>query len=219
MARIPTEFRKSADFAATYEFNDIASGLGYQKFYGAVLSKMSGAIIVSGAVLTDNEIYSHYPYLRHSTTGGFSKTKLAELDFDSSDFNLTRVIDGKMLLNFPYYLETGTGSGMNTQFIATLYKVDGTTETFLVSGQTLTQEIAASASGSGYCAMELEIPKTKITNGDKLRITAEWYVTSTAGAGQTAIAVWSFDPANRDPLSKFDSGTSTEFYIPFVIDL
>ena len=58
MARLPTNFRKSAEAIATFSFEEIASGLGVITFFGIASQDSSG---VDYHLVTNKEVFSQPP--------------------------------------------------------------------------------------------------------------------------------------------------------------
>lgn len=191
---IPTIFaQKVAPFLASYDWIDFAEGSGSVKFYGFAVNLSAGLSYVlnretaysttsgynGSADRRDNNNY----HTSTNTTG-----KIIDLDMDTLAFNTARLVGGTCLLNVPWSLGfEDTASKGTFHLVAVIKKLatDGTTETDLL---TLTSNtLGNTAAGSNatsysnvYFTLKGEIPKTKISLGEKIRITLEFYVDTLA---------------------------------------
>lgn len=214
----PPIYRRSPPALVSYSASEVLTGVAPQQFYCAVITKMSGATAVSGAILVDNTISSQYTQEYSQLTGSYTSVKRAEYDFDSAPLNKTIILDGKAHFEMPYMMISGTGNGAGVYFVGYVSKLSGGSETILVSGQTVRISGAASTTKEGYAVLELTVPRTQFFRAEQIRATIEWWTDSEATAGQNIEQGWGHDPANSDPLNKFAS-TTTLVRLPFVADI
>lgn len=224
---IPIKYRKQQETSiATYNYTDIASGVGYVTFY---LIKPTGTSTISGAtLLTSASAYD--PNVATETTTNVQAnvwTLLTTTAFDTPIFALPRTMEGDAV----YYMTNGVYDGQagvrsEQVVIPTLQKVDsaGTVTNIVVgiSGDAVSDTGSSAQFVWQKNAQVLTIPKTHFKKGDVLRLKIEqWYKrNSTSGDGHFAIA---HDPKNATALP--DDRTMDGFPsistidIPFDIDL
>lgn len=198
---IPQVYEVGAEAGvASYDYTDIASGVGYSKFYLMVSDDDSG------------RQYSLQPSTFYSFLVETKKTNNSvTLTFDSSPFNLPRTIRGTAYLNIGIQMEAPAGD-----ITATFQKWDGSNATNIAtpvvdSGRNTADAIV-------FC-FEMPCTQTIITKGEQLRLVL---TLDTAGTSGEYIAV-GHDPLNRDgatlkPASE-DTITSSNINVPFRIDL
>lgn len=182
----------SENAVASYNQEDIASGVGWVKFYCGVTD--DGNYILTTIPFTSS-VSSQYSIL---TTADAST-----ITFESSAFNSPRMVGGKMLVKYP--CTTGAVSGNRTWTIA-LYK--NTTSLVSVSAITLP------ADRGGYYTAALTVPDTVIGIGDVIKVV----FVQTAGSNLYLI----HDPSDEFDgiIGGTDAGhSSLQCYIPFRIKL
>lgn len=214
---------------ASYDFTDLASGTGLERFYAATV--ISGGLLY---VLTPNQIYSDAVVLSSGTLTNISTAAFVaqEYNFDSSEFNLPRTVNGKMDLLIPWGVigQTSATDNDTIYHLITLKKLQGSTETNISNVKTgertygpIDTQIKTFLEP---CVME--VPQTNIKKGEQLRINLKQYARSGLAANGSRKLFIGVDPQNRllnrnDGQNYLSSGqfdTSTMFYdIPFKIVL
>lgn len=221
MAGIPINFALPGEGSvASYNWTEIASGLGYRSFNFAALYDGSA----ENYVLVENNLFTE-GVIQSSRSGGVTTTE--EKDFD-------------LIFNKPFQLAPGnvyTTCALGTQnstagtltitgyLELTLYKVVGVTETTI--GTTRSQATGAStnSAAANWLSVEYIFPiasQVNFAKGDKLRVTARIVLTSTAN--NTAIAFF-FDPSNLGittygyAFTNTRSYVNSKIYVPQRIDL
>jgi hypothetical protein len=216
---IEAVYRKYGEAAvASYDYVDVAAGLGYVEFKGftsrpaGVLTYHLGKEVMepgytSGAVLVNNERRSFV--CNNDTSGGIT--------FETSAFNLPRLLKGRVYTNFTL-THISTSAQAVTPTIS-LYK--NTTLLGTCSG-------AAVASGTPYHQtynLSFDVASTNIKRGDVLKLTISG---AAVAAAKTMVE---HDPLNRDQASYtsapdiYPGITATQYptelncFIPFKIDL
>jgi len=210
------KFQTQQTAISSYDYTDIASGTGYVIFYGGNLSDGTSA---SGSyVLSDNVFYSENKNT-HTVLNTTSWANAMDITFESSIFNLPRIIEGKALINATLGHGATGGAIPLTRLSGTrIIKYDGTTETVLA---TVTSDITTggAALGAHIFSMEVDIPQTLFKAGDTLRLNTNVWVKLDAGAGVT----WTIahDPADRNDSTYIPDAdpTTLTFHVPFKVDL
>ncbi len=195
--QISSLFKAPPQAVASYDYNDLVSGFGYQTFYLAI-SKDSTA---STYKLVTQEVYS--------ANGQTDLDEDDEVNFDSSTFNSTRVIKGTFYMTGSLYSIGTNGPG---QFTARLLRVDADdAEHEIFSIITSPQ---SPKSTRVYYLLEASCTTTTIKKGEKLRLE----VIGIAGGNKTHIGTSprDQDAENLKP-STTDCTTITRLFIPFKI--
>lgn len=213
---IPRRYRKSPDFVATFDFQDVAAGIGYNTYYAF-------------AMVQDGTTRSYFLspqkdfYTDHNQSGGStsnSSVSTVTLDFDSSTFNLQRTAKGSAIVYFT--VRNPEADITNCQFKAQIKKVasDGTTVTTLSSeftklfdGTAGTGAIPANTSYNVLFMMPLT--ETIIAQGEKIRLTIKLIELDA-----TDNIIVYHDPAGRD----FDTiganfSTAMKLIMPFKLQI
>lgn len=212
---IPVKYRKSPEFIATYDWVDVANGLGFIRFYLVTAHNPS-----VNYVLTDQgtDYWPSEIEVGGSTTTQGSVATIQDVRFILSQFNSQRIIDGTAKIQFGFDYN-GTGAGMEVYVDFYLYHYDGTTETQIgtVSALSDTND-AVGAEDSRVSTMA--VTRTIFKKGDVLRFRALLRAESADGNPQK---IWiGADPQNRDGTnitpSTTDATTRSWVDVPFEID-
>lgn len=202
-------YRKAGEGAtASYDFTDLASGLGYQTFYGAC-SKSDGAG-TSFALLANI-----LPSMRKETF--IVNNGTATLGFNSSPFNLPRTIKGNAFISLGYATISDLGAG--TSFAVCLYKYSGTTVSLIATSQALEFLPAGALNISSQALIQMPCTQTIIKKGDYLKLNI--YIEAINPGTGTYISL-GHDPTGKDGhYIKEASGATTimKVNIPFKIDI
>lgn len=181
---IPTRYRKTSEPSiVSYDWIDIADGMGTISFYLCATGTSSG----NDYILTQNAL----PTAGLGYEGG---NNYEEFDFDTSSFNLPKIIEGTAYICI--YGRAHNGDTTNWQ--VKLQKVD------VDDNETDITSLATSSSTgdvSRYINVPLEVPLTNIKRGEKLRL----YVKTGGSSYRTY-----FNPTEPNP---------SVIYIPFKIDI
>lgn len=213
---IPQIYRKSAEAAiASYDYTDIAAGIGVQTFY-ACQAVMSGETLYSLAA--DSSIYS----------GAISEKDnkiTSDLDYDVT-FNLPRIIKGTIRVSVTQGV-FGVGATDWVYLTISLYKVSGGTPTQIgTTERTIVTKIDGSVILSKTCLLEFETGgKIHFKKGDILRLKV--IGVSNPSAHADSETGYGCDPADRNDqivgvkvkiINDVDT-TQLKVAVPFVIDL
>jgi len=185
------------DAIASYDYTDIANGLGVINFKAFTTETSAGVAYVLGT----NNIYS-------AVIGNYSSSAgIRTLTFDSSPFNAPRTADGTA------YLSYGVAGAATAQIsgAAIIQKWNGTTATTmggLVIGPTFT---AAAGKLGEMQLLPFNLTQTRIAKGEQLRLV---FYMSSAGADDTELG---HDPQGRDGLvlSGASVTSAMNLFIPF----
>ena len=152
MADFPKEFsRQGGEALATYNFTELASGESYIIWY------------VLGEQGTDPE---NEQWLTSSNINSSnSQRSVTSIDVDTTIFNITRTINGRVYFNINWDTDTTSSRSLSVR----LYKVatDGTTET------ALTSEITGrtwSVNSAQILFVSEDVSDEKIQRNEKLRL-------------------------------------------------
>jgi len=188
---VPLVYRGGGEnIISSYDFKDIASGIGYEVFYLMVANHGTDGVKY---ILTPNSaFYSYTP--ETVTTSGTAYT------FDSSTFNLPRVVKGTAVVNIGLDV---TASGGDDTVAAQLWKWDGTTATAITA-----QVTAPVINTSIMISFAIPCTETMIKQGEALRL----IITMAVNDGDIT---WGHDPAGRTSDTAF---SSSRINVPFKVD-
>ena len=189
-----TKFTTTSPVLASFSFSEFASGLGFVNFFFCGTTDSVGA----GYILTERALLAR-PVLVLTTTG-------MDVDFDLSPFNRSIRLKGTASINLTTNFNVPGGTH-NWNYVITIRKWDGTTETDIATVTTDTVSVSASSNGEVTQLTQLEIPETNFSTGDILRVNID--AVSTGGPFNLHI-----DPADRGGIN-----ANSLINIPFLIDL
>jgi len=218
---------------ASYDFYDLATRIGYKKFYGCAQYNSSDTASTAPAAMTNSTAYflavdtvqSDPIYTPHTGTplnGTWSNA--IDIDFDLI-FSNPQIISGDAFINATVQV---TDAGLNGDlYVTTKYFIrhyDGSTETDLGSGFGRYEYTNETTEVHRDC-VKINIPLTKFKVGDRLRVTAQVIWASNHATPNDKSCLIYHDPANRMETGSVDLPTGakadTDFvvYVPFKIDL
>jgi len=224
----------------TFDYFDISNGTGYDIYFG--LKGDDGEYFTTTQSSIRSEEIASYVDNQNVTT---SFVKYFDIDFDIP-FNLPRNVKGKVLVMVPMGARaTSVAQLMSFYTIAKAVHWDGSTETTLATGQSITTSLTMATAGTAYAARNnfivMDVATLKhFKKGETLRITIEGYYKSVAN--ETYDLMLGHDPADRDfdntapqepsiPASMIlgneisgggtitNLGTKLEIHVPFVTDI
>ena len=209
---IPNRFQQSSPILASFPSQELATGLGYEVYYGVCQSFPASALAPYTTAnpqyfLMDNNALDLY-----TDTTSTSTQTTATLNFDSSPFKIPRVVSGKVFINFAVKGHTTT---TNCTFSARLYKYDGSTETAITALQTLDYNgnnapaVAMAANQIVNFMAAIDATDTIIKVTEKLRLKV--VVTD---VDNEAITVY-HDPLGRDVFSNSNFSSRMKIKVPF----
>jgi len=199
---------------ATYNYTDIAEGTGVIAF-NAFSYSLSGSTLYG---LTSQTPYSS-DIEKTITSITTAYTKLLDLDFDLTPFNLPKTIKGKAIVTIPFKLFNADADKDYSAFVKAIIK-KGAVE--IASAFSSKVEISDQAiSKTKVFNLPITLDGTLFKKGEILRLTIELWGQREAGSGGTMTI--GIDPANRDGaiITKATDliPTKLEFYCPFKLDL
>ena len=210
---VPPMFRSHEQSIKTYDYVDIASGIGYVTYYGGWT--------VDKTLLSNIAFYSADVLHEGGEAGGTFVTIL-DHDYDV-EFRLPRTLKGTAIVNVPVGMHRETANVCHIRATAYIRKVPvvGAEEEIASNVGT---DYALNAADARYVdAIDITIPETHFKAGETLRLTIVIDSHSTAnGSGD-----WGFyghDPYDRsqdeNDTNDFSTYPSTlSALIPFKIDL
>lgn len=212
---LPMKHRKSGEGAiASYDWTDIAEGVGYRTFYGVFnLSGSTGLLVNSRSVYSGT--YNGYHTVSDPLTTSY--VKVISKDF-ATTFNLPKIVKGKVLINAGHLLglEGTSGGSVSVYDNVTIYKNNVSIGT--MSGSEIIATTGIGLATSGMSSVIVDIPKTHFKKNDELKVLVDVYAKKTGT--QLATTSLGHDPIGRDPDSTYARASTTLFInVPFVIDL
>jgi hypothetical protein len=196
---------------ASYNYTDIAEGTGMVGF---------NCCYATNSFLSTEELYSVNIETTNST-GEADYTKIIDIDFNLSAFNMPKTIGGTGICMVCFAFAETTPGTKNIKIIARVRKWDGTTETEIANGE----EVYTNAPDGIYLApILITIPETDFKKGEILRFTIEGWGQDTSDGCVVRLTI-AHDPKNRDgtyivPSTDSPETTTTlKFYCPFSLDL
>lgn len=224
---------------ASYNYTDVAEGTGVIAFYG-------GGIATSGAVeyRLDSRQFDPWHHVRlngdETNSGRYaiaissssSYTKIHDLDFKTSAFNLPRTLNGTMHCQIPFAFDPQLSTDdLRLYAVANVIRLRDAVETQIATGTSEPQSTAVTSATvtDGMISFIVTIPKTKFKKNDILQVTLEIWAQRFAGSGSHAVLIVT-DPLARDvaaapggtdPIDevRYTGGRPLIFYIPFDLDL
>ena len=133
------KFTTVSQAIASYSYNDIVSGLGYQIF--SCFATINDTTISYG--IGTSPIFSDPERTLLGTYGNASFERKLDLAFDTTPFNTARTASGVIFVNIPFGA-IGSTNNSNVYCLVRVYHFDGSTETLLGSEQK-TQTVVAVA--------------------------------------------------------------------------
>lgn len=213
---VPKVYRQSREpINVNYDWNDLASGQGYVTFY---CSKATASYVsMTEAILSSTIDEKSATRAWNSPSSGWV-TRI-EHDFDTSEFNLQRVIQGTAFWTGTWFATRVSGSGLwQCRVVVNVYHYDGSTETLIGTGTT---DSAAGYSGVNDRTgnLPIELTETILAAGDTLRINVQ--VQDSGGNPDTGYCGVAYDPLNRDGSYLTEANSDTRqmiIRIPFKIE-
>ena len=203
-------FSTASPVLASFDFTDIANGVGFESYYCFVSETNTGEALGLTPQIIRSAINQIDLTLATSPNTIFK-------DFDLSQFNIPRTIKGTAIITGSL---TWDRSDANQRGFLTvgLYKWDGSTETLLASDRTI--EYGNLDQDDNYLLL-LDVPETVFATGEILRLKFTATVTGTTGT-PSSFSIGT-DPTDRDggtlkPASE-DVTTVTRVDTPFKLDL
>ena len=202
---------------ASYDFTELASGLGYVLFYGTVSTPVGVKTynLMTNQLEPGNSAYANSEdHERSSNLRSASPPETITKTFTTSQFNSTKIVDGTAIVNFT----VDTGTGATNQMPAT-----GMDVSILKNSTTLvTTNVGVQLSGNGVAAtynLTMDVPQTIFKKGDTLA------VKTSVALIDTQSVYFEHDPLNRDrgatgnrmALTATTNPTAFRVYIPFKI--
>lgn len=182
---IEKTYRVSPTNIVTYDYQDIANGLGMKNFeiYKTVDSVGTNYSLVDYGNLSALRTEPiNFDVAGTAINNPADFTLSLDLDLDLNAFQTSRTVGGgKAYFMFTSSQSQTSAYSSEWKHIVRVRKWDGTTETEITSVETVTK------TGYGTSAdyfVEVEIPKTKFSRGDQLRITIQGLVKGASASNE-----------------------------------
>ncbi len=186
-------FPRRGEFIETFDFSDIASGLGFEAFWG------------TPSVDTGGIDYNLLPFQLHSGQAQTFTRQTEEgtttVNFDSSTFNLPRTTKGIAYVSFSIDASVATATSASAQ-IAIIH------EDLSVTNISSAFEVPQIGTTPKVELLALPLTQTTIKKGEKLRLIMKIIVDASGGNGELF-----HDNTNSD------STLHLKVLIPFRIDM
>ena len=160
-----TKFSTASEALASFDFQDLASGLNFQNFFAALTDLTAGAEFI---LVDDSSILSGK--ISTNRTGAGTTT----LTFDSSPFNLARSVRGTAVFS------CGVGGANTASMVVTarLQKWDGSSATNISSVITSANFTTATPILDKMILLQLPLTETIIAEGEQLRLLVTFQTTN-----------------------------------------
>lgn len=181
----------------SYNYSDLASGLGYETFH-------AGTTVNDGSTT----VYNLTPFTYSSDTQ-YSDVDTTGLKFDTSVFNLPKTLKGTAFVEIPMSTDGRTPATVKED--VTLYRVDtGDTEHEIGTGTSS----SLGANSQAVKTVSIDCTETLIKKGEKLRFKIA------SNSGSTNGAFVAHDPNSSSSITHFDTIESTDLkvQVPFRIN-
>jgi hypothetical protein len=213
---LPQNFPTPAESSITsYNWTDVASGAGYQRFYGFHTKDSSS----EQKQLSTESLDSENPKTQvlADTTPAYNKD--IDYDYDIS-FNTPRDIYGNILINATLEVNAvgGGGNRSSAYTVITAYKVVGGVETSLGTVTSATMTTGGSTVTAFRLSQKIAVAKTHFAT---LRFTVEVWTEGTGGSCN--VVMWHDASARQTTTANnsygFKESTDLLFQVPFKINL
>jgi len=204
---ISSIFPQAREVLANYNWVDVAAATGYISYdvYKTVDSTGITRMLMptreitnlySQTYFTPVNLAAHFLY-RGTATTSTSYTKIFDLNFDLTEFQLPRTIKGlaHLKVGISAYAAGAAVQQSYVYIIAKIRKWDGATETEIASVQSLTLNKDDLEKEITY-SLGITIPQTHFKKGEQLRLTIEGWGKTESGTDSLNIAVGG-DPQDR----------------------
>ena len=196
-------YTTSSSILTSFDWVDVETGTGIIQYKGAGITESAGVVYT----LDKNSTLFSYPNMsRYSTTTSY--VKAFDLDFDCGELTIPQILKGTAIMEVPI-TQTFENSAVavSCYIVFTLKKVlaDGTTEETIV---TKTSSVVARGSTTVpiqyYIVSQMEVPRTDMAIGQKLRLTMEVYAKHLGDGGGLGVC---YEPSNAAIAATNSSGT------------
>ena len=200
---------------ASYDYYDIASGIGLKNFY--VAQALSSGALTDYYLTTDATDYSGRTSCKMIPAGAGYTTD----DNYEVTFNLPKIIKGNVRVSVLQGLAAG-GAGQFVFLLMKLYKVSGGVVTQL-GDEVCTNPVVSIGSTTTFSRENtvFVVGRTHFKKGDILRLNIKVYASNLVSTG------YGTDPAGRDDVASVSGGiiatagnsTQLKVGVPFVLDI
>ena len=198
---------------ASFSFTDIAEGTGITNFFGMNTQNDAGV----DHSLSQTAYFSDDIFTVAAGTAATASTKLLDLDFNLSAFNLPKIVKGTATFSVSWGFIAG-GFLYEAFIIARVKKND----VEIASVQSETINGVSAGKGGNVTLMQVVLPQTHYKKGEVLRVTMELWAKKLSGSGANGLFYIFHDPKARTDAAATTIGLETtisQMGIPFRIDL
>ena len=225
------KFTTASPVIATFDASDVDEGLGFVHFKGSATSEfLTQSTDTVNHHITKNDVFSEPTETKVvdnvSLTGGSNVFAIeGTLDFDTSAFNLSRIVKGTAIINGSMAVHAnGVGSpGFPNLYIKfTVYHFDGSTETSIGTANThaIEQQTAGQQTAESF-SIPVTLTQQHFAKGDKIRVTADFFMARNGTQATEGSASIAHDPQNRNGVVYITDAsanhTTLNIFIPFLI--
>lgn len=229
---VPTTYGAPTDTAlANYDFVDIAAGVGYELFYFACTGKNVNYSNQQQFVINNQTFYSDFiaSGATYTAQNANTYTQAFSFDFETSAFNLPRVVNGEAIVTVPALHRNVDGAEYRVFATTKIYRITDSGASFELgqtSGATWSQTGGAGTLNSEVLTLKVPLTETIIKRDEKIRATVALHGACDAGGPRANNELYmGFDPQGRISSTRitrnFPSGSVTvaTIKIPFKIDI
>lgn len=208
--------RQGSNASANFDFRDLASGLGYEIYYGVATK--------SRIAVTSTQVYQLLPTAEiWPTDVNISQTAVATttFNFDTSVFNLPRTVRGTAIFNAAIVCDEADNQESQVTVQIKKVAIDGVTVTNLSSAIVWDRSSTSSIgpNETENMLIYLDLTQTLIKKGEKLRLAVS--LTMISGSGTDTVKVYC-DPQERTITvggsAQTNISTQMKLLMPFRID-
>lgn len=223
--------RNGGNVIASYDAVDFFEGSGIVTLYGAGTRDSTGVKykLVRDTIRTSNSGANlSTPVLDNfsqGTTNEADYVKIFDLDFDTNVLGNPQVLKGTFHAQIPYNVTTSDGSATGLSYVSCVLKkvaTNGSTETTIGTYTSNVHTAVSPGNADVYFSFGGLVPSTSLGQGEKVRVTVEFYTKRTTG--NSSYVQMFYDPYN---LARASTGapylaqsagyTQMKFSIPFKI--
>lgn len=215
-------FPVSRETLLNYDWVDIANATGYVLYDGwrcwTDEANTYSLTPSSDTPTLIGDLYegTHSIYTTASQSNSATYVAALDIDFDTSEFQLPRTIEGVAIVRVPAYIADGTNSTNYVYAHVYIRKWDGSSETEIANKRTNNNNNVGQNTEFAF-TLPITCTKTHFKKGDQLRVTVMIYAKDTTGVNHTV--TMGHNP-NDSTVTGFFSASNSRMTvaIPFKLD-
>ena len=212
---VPVRYRKNASpIIATYQYRDVANGLGIVAFnaYDARIGADTSYALSSETVYSHDIITNK---ASEDTSGDGVPHTIHDLNFFTT-FNSPRTVKGNAFISLPHSISSVAGKYVKSYPIVTIYKNDGTTSTSIGSASGALIEQSDAGTTVKQQGVQIALTETLFKKGDEIIVNVQTWQLANTASGSVDLG---HDPQARTAVVFGTDTTKCTINIPFRIDL